>query len=210
MPVAMTDHGDVTRILQEIRSGSERSEDELLRVVYGELRALARQRMAQERANHTWQPTDLVHEAFIRLVGTGESNASWQNRAHFFGAAAEAMRRVLVEYARKRGRIKRGGDRQRINLDTIGPQTNEVDDSVLAVHEALEAFEKIDREKAALVKLRYFAGLPLADAAQVLDISRATASRHWAYARAWLYDAIQSDQTEPGDSDGSSPEITQD
>jgi RNA polymerase sigma factor (TIGR02999 family) len=177
---------DVTQILQAIESGDGTAAAELLPLVYEELRKLAGQRMRSEAADHTLEPTALVHEAYIRLVGNRDPG--WQNRGHFFAAAAEAMRRILIESARRRARIKRGGGRVREELaaEVAAPSFNgQVD--VLALDEALAKLEEEDEGKAKLVKLRYFAGLSVEEAAAVLEISRATADRWWAYARAFLY-----------------------
>ena len=165
----------------------------MLPLVYEELRRLARQKMGQERAGHTLQATALVHEAYLRLVD-GNTVKSWEGRWHFFGAAAEAMRRILVDQARRRDRMKRGGGvaRQRIDLETLAVTVNEPPQELLAVDEALTALAREHAEKAQLVKLRYFAGLTIEEAAEVLGISVATANRHWAYARAWLFRYLES------------------
>jgi RNA polymerase sigma factor (TIGR02999 family) len=179
----------VTLILNAIERGETRSE-ELFALVYDELRRLASGQMRQERPGHTLQATALVHEVFLRLMS--DSERTWQNRRHFFGAAAEAMRRILVEQARRKASIKRGGEMQRVDMPDI--QIAEAPahrHDIASLNEALIEFEKADPEKAELVKLRYFAGLQEAEAAQVLDISRATAARWWAYAKAWLYQRVQ-------------------
>ena len=179
---------DVTHILEVLGHGDGSAADELLPLVYNELRQLAAQRMAQERPGQTLNATALVHEAWLRLGGNDQQ--TWQNRAHFFSAAAEAMRRILIERARQKQTAKNGGDRQRLQLpeSRVAP----VDDGqLLAVHAALEKLAIHDHEKAELVKLRYFAGMTIEEAAQVLGISERTAKRHWTYARAWLYREIQ-------------------
>src|SRR5262245_4621649 len=158
---------------------------ELLPLVYDELRRLAAQRMARELPGQTLQATALVHEAYLRLVGT-DPDRPWDGRGHFFAAAAEAMRRILVENARRRHRLKRGGHRARVDLDAAQPAAPETDDDLLALDEALEKLAAKDPVKAQLVQLRVFAGLTLADAAGILGLSTATADRYWAYARAWL------------------------
>jgi RNA polymerase sigma factor (TIGR02999 family) len=158
----------------------------LLPLVYDELRKLAAARMAQERADHTLNATALVHEAYLRLVG----DQQFGHQGHFFAAAAEAMRRILVEAARKRGRLKRGGDRQRLDLDALQLPGPEVADDLLALDEALTAFALKHPDKAAVVNLRYFAGLTIDETARALDIAPSTADRHWTYARAWLYRRI--------------------
>jgi RNA polymerase sigma factor (TIGR02999 family) len=171
---------------------------ELLPLVYDELRRLAAQRMAREAPGQTLQATALVHEAYLRLVG-GDPDRPWDGRGHFFAAAAEAMRRILVESARRRGRLKRGGHRGRIDLDAAQPAAPETDDDLLALDEALEKLAAKDPVKAQLVQLRVFAGLTLAQAAEILGLSTSTADRYWAYARAWLRVEIAgSDATGPG------------
>ena len=176
---------DVTRILDSVKTGNPRAAGELLPLVYDELRRIAATRMAHEQPGHTLQPTALVHEAWLRLGGPGE--ASFQNRAHFFGAAAEAMRRVLIERARRRLAAKRGGGAERVDLDEIEiPSPVADDDQLLAVNEALEKFAALDPRKAELVKLRYFVGMSFDEAATALGIAVPTAKQWWAYARAWL------------------------
>jgi RNA polymerase sigma factor (TIGR02999 family) len=176
---------DFTRILSAIEHGDPRAAEQLLPLVYHELRKLAAQRLAQEKPGQTLQATALVNEAYLRLVGP-DDHREWDGRAHFFAAAAEAMRRILVENARRKKRFKRGGDRQRIDLDEIAEPVELADDRILAVHEALERLGAEDPQAAQLVKLRFFAGMSITDAAGVLGISRASAYEHWAYARAWL------------------------
>jgi RNA polymerase sigma factor (TIGR02999 family) len=186
---------DLTRILQAVRRGEERAADHLLEALYKELRALAAARLARERPGQTLQATALVHEAYLRLLGGRESN--WENRAHFFGAAAEAMRRILVERARRKARLRHGGGRRREELVeadlVVGPPSVDL----LALDEALDRLSTEDRAKAELVKLRFFAGLEIPEAARILGISRATADRHWAYARAWLYDEVRKGEENP-------------
>jgi RNA polymerase sigma factor (TIGR02999 family) len=176
---------DVTRILDAIERGEARAADDLLPMVYQELRRLAQSKLAREPAGQTLQATALVHEAYLRLVGA--DSPEFAGRAHFFAAAAEAMRRILVERARRKGRLKHGGGRKRFELEegdlVDEPRAREL----LALDEALDRLAEEDPVKADLVKLRYFAGLPLDKAAELLGISRATASRYWNYARAWLY-----------------------
>jgi len=177
---------DVTRILNAIEQGDAQAADELLPLVYEELRLLAAQKLAQERPGQTLQATALVHEAYIRLVETECQN--WNSRGHFFKAAAEAMRRILVENARRKGRIKHGGGFQRVELNESVPTESDerIAYELIALDEALDRFAKKDKLKADLVKLRYFAGLTIPQAAQILNISHATAERHWIYARCWL------------------------
>ena len=186
--------GAVTRLLNDAATGDARAAAELLPLVYDELRRLARQKMGQERAGHTLQATALVHEAYLRLVD-GNTAKSWDGRWHFFAAAAEAMRRILVDQARRRGRIKRGGGggvRQRIDLEDVELTVNDPPQELLAVDEGLSALAGQHPEKAQLVKLRYFAGLTIEEAAEAMGISVATANRHWAYARAWLFRYLES------------------
>jgi RNA polymerase sigma factor (TIGR02999 family) len=165
--------------------GQPKSARELLPLVYDELRTLAAQRMAQESPGQTLQATALVHEAYLRLVGA-HPDQKWDGRGHFFAAAAEAMRRILVDQARRRHRLKRGGDRARVDLDAAEPAIPDTDDDVLALDEALQKLAQTDKVKAELVQLRVFGGLTLAQAAEILDLSTSTADRCWAYARAWL------------------------
>jgi RNA polymerase sigma factor (TIGR02999 family) len=179
---------DVTRILFAIEQGDARAVDKLLPVVYDELRLLAAQKLSQERPGQTLQATALVHEAYIRLVGAEDQN--WNSRGHFFAAAAEAMRRILIENARRKQRCKHGGDRQRVGLDDADIAIEEPSTNLIALDEALDKLAEEDRVVADLVKMRYFAGLTLGQAAEILGISRRTADRYWAYARAWLYQEI--------------------
>ena len=176
---------DVTRILSAINHGDPQAAEGLLPLVYDELRKLAAQKLAQEKPGQTLQATALVHEVYLRLVDT-EKVQSWDSRGHFFAAAAEAMRRILVENTRRRGRLKRGGGRARTELLEADLVVDDPPDEVLAVDEALERLAAEDRQAAELVKLRYFAGLSVEEAAQALGLSRATAYRHWTYARAWV------------------------
>ena len=179
-----TNRTDVTRILDAVRQGDAKATDELLAAVYQELRKLAAVRLSQEPAGQTLQATALVHEAYIRLVGAEDQ--SWGGRGHFFAAAAEAMRRILVENARRKGRQKHGGDRRRVELLEGDLAVNTPPDEVLAVDKALAKLATEDPLAAEIVKLRYFAGLGVEEAARHLGISRATAYRHWTYARAWV------------------------
>jgi RNA polymerase sigma factor (TIGR02999 family) len=179
---------EVTRILQVIKQGGAKSTDELLPLVYDELRRLAAHKMAGEPAGHTLQPTALVHEAWLRLVDS--SNQSWQNRAHFFGAAAEAMRRILIARARRKQTQRRGSGAEHLDADEIEIAGPAPDDQLLALNEALDRFAALEPQQAELVKLRYFVGLKIDEAAEVMGISEATAKRWWAYARAWLFNEI--------------------
>jgi RNA polymerase sigma factor (TIGR02999 family) len=187
---------EVTRALEAIDRGEPRAASELLPLVYDELRKLAAQKLARERPGQTLDATALVHEAYMRLVGSVETGTPgggepvWANHRHFFAAASEAMRRILVESARRKGRRKHGGGRRRepANLDALGSDGDSQD--ILALHEALEQFARHDPLKAKLVELRFFGGLTLEQAAACLDISLSTADRAWRYARAWLYAAM--------------------
>ena len=182
---------DVTHILTAIEQGDPTATDQLLPLVYEELRRLAAHKMAGERPGHTLQATALVHEAWLKLVNSPAQ--SWQNRAHFFGAAAEAMRRILIDRARRKSRQRRGSGAEHLDADEIEIASPAPDDQLLAVSEALDRFAALEPRQAELVKLRYFVGLKIEEAAEVLGISEATAKRWWAYARAWLFDKIQSD-----------------
>jgi RNA polymerase sigma factor (TIGR02999 family) len=177
---------DITRILSQIEQGDPVAAERLLPLVYDELRRLATKRLAQEQPGQTLQATALVHEAYLRLAG-GDLNQKWDSRGHFFAAAAEAMRRILVEQARRKARSKRGGELGRIELDEIEITAPGVDEDVLALDEALVKLGHTHPMHVELIKLRYFAGLTGDEAAQVLGISPATADRYWTYARAWLY-----------------------
>jgi len=180
---------EVSRILSAAEQGDPHAAAQLLPLVYDELRRLAVQKLAAEKPGQTLQATALVHEAYLRLVGGGGAD-HWDSRGHFFCAAAEAMRRILVESARRRNALKRGGDRDRQELDAdeiAAPQPRE---DLLALDEALDRLAALDPVKAELVKLRYFAGCTIAEAARLLNISVTTADRHWAYARAWLHQEV--------------------
>jgi RNA polymerase sigma factor (TIGR02999 family) len=177
---------EVTRILSAIEQGDAHAAGRLLPLVYDELRKLAAQKLAHEKPGQTLQATALVHEAYLRLVD-GDQRQQWNSRGHFFAAAAEAMRRILVEQARRKHRLKRGGDRQREDLDEVEIAVEGPGDDLVALDEALTRLAEKHPEKAELVKLRYFAGLTVDEAAGALGISASTADRHWTYARAWLY-----------------------
>jgi RNA polymerase sigma factor (TIGR02999 family) len=177
---------DVTRILAEIESGDGQAPEKLLPLVYDELRKLAAQKMAEEKPGQTLQATALVHEAYIRLVDVDKTQ-HWNSRGHFFAAAAEAMRRILVDQARKKRSQKHGGGLQKHPIQEVDIAASEPSLDVLAVNEALERFEQMDKVAAGLVKLRYYAGLTIPQAADALGISVTTADRYWAYARAWLH-----------------------
>ncbi len=180
---------DVTRILTGMDQKDPHAAEQLLPLVYDELRRLATARLAHEKPGQTLSATALVHEAYLRLVG-GEKSPAFSTRGHFFGAAAEAMRRILVENARRKKSLKRGGAQERVELDAAVLVSETPSDDLLALDEALEKFAQEDAQKAELVKLRYFAGLSVEEAADVLGISRATADRYWAYAKVWLYREI--------------------
>ena len=181
---------DVTRILTAIEQGDGKVAEQLLPLVYDELRRLAAQKLAQEKPGQTLDATALVHEAYIRLVDT-ERVRHWNSRGHFFAAAAEAMRRILLNRARDKHRLKRGGGRQRIDLESVQVAVDAASDDLIALDEALDALAAEDPTCAELVKLRFYAGLSLGEAAESLGIARRTADRYWAYARAWLYDRLQ-------------------
>jgi RNA polymerase sigma factor (TIGR02999 family) len=165
------------------------STEQLLPLVYAELRRLAAHKMAGEHPGQTLQPTALVHEAWLKLGG--EQNRQWRNRNHFFAAAAEAMRRILTDNARRKLRVRHGGGQQRVDLEDATTAADSDDDHILAVSEALEKLAQLDPQRAELVKLRYFVGLTFAEAAEVLGISEPTAKRYWSFARAWLYEEIR-------------------
>jgi RNA polymerase sigma factor (TIGR02999 family) len=180
---------DVTRIIERLRNGDSAAADSLLQAVYDELRRLAGDKLARERGGQTLQATALVHEAYLRLVDS-PSTQPWSGRAHFFAAAAEAMRRILIENARRKQRLKHGGGEQRVTLDSACMISEEPSLDLLALDEALEKLARNEPEKAQLVKLRYFAGLTMPEAAAAMEVSLATAERHWTFAKAWLYAEI--------------------
>jgi RNA polymerase sigma factor (TIGR02999 family) len=177
---------DLTGILSAIEAGDPHAAAQLLPLVYDELRKLAARKLAREKPGQTLQPTALVHEAYLRLVGPGPGG-HWRGRTHFFRAAAEAMRHILVDQARRKHSHKRGGARTRVDLEQVAAAPSGRPEDVLALHETLERLAEHDPVKAELVQLRYFAGLSLQEAADLLGISRATADRSWRYARTWLY-----------------------
>ena len=183
---------DFTRILERINPGDPKAADELLPLVYEELRRLAAAKMALETPGQTLQPTALVHEAWLRLVGN--DNRKWNDHTHFFAAAAEAMRRILVDNARRKRALRHGGGQSPVELPEIAVETAPKDDQLLAVNEALDKLAAIEPQKAELVKLRYFVGMTIEEAAQVLGISERTAKRQWAYARGWLGQEIRAQQ----------------
>jgi len=183
---------EATRILTAIEQGDAKASEELLLLVYEELRRLAAQKLSQEKPGQTLQATALVHEAYLRLIGSGEQR--WNSRGHFFAAAAEAMRRILVDSARRKQRPKHGGDRQRVELREICAAAEDRNEEVLAVDEALEKLADESPATAELVKLRYFAGMTVQQAADALGISRATADRYWSYAKVYLHCAMEDAQ----------------
>jgi RNA polymerase sigma factor (TIGR02999 family) len=187
---------DVTRILNAIESGDGQAAADLLPLVYDQLRRLAAQKLAHEKPGQTLDATGLVHEAYLRLVDQ-DQEPRWQSRKHFYAAAAEAMRRILIENARRKRSLKRGGDRVRQDLEVAQLSAAEPDEDLLALDEALQKLAAQDPVKAELVKLRYFGGLTAAEAAQVLGISATTGERYWSYARAWLHQQIQADRAAP-------------
>ena len=180
---------DITLILQAVGRGEKQASEELLPLVYDELRQLAAARMAREAAGHTLQPTALVHEAWMRLAG-GDEAKSWQNRAHFFGAAAEAMRRILIERARRKSRLKRGSGQVPLDIAELDIAEALPDDKVLLVDEALERLKAEDPEKARIVVLKFFGGLTNEEVAEILGVNERTVRRQWNFARAWLFDCI--------------------
>jgi RNA polymerase sigma factor (TIGR02999 family) len=179
----------ITQILNAVgREG--RGSEELLPLVYEDLRRLAAARMANEAAGQTLQPTAVVHEAWLRLVGDGDR--TWQNRAHFFGAAAEAMRRILIENARRKSRLKRGGGLSRLDIESIELADTTPDDKILLINEALEKLQKEDPEKARIVTLKFFGGLTNQEVAESFGVTERTIERQWAYAKAWIFQSLQS------------------
>lgn len=180
---------EVTLILNALEQGDEKAVDRLLPAVYQELRQLAAQKLFNERHGHTLQPTALVNEAYIRLVGS--ENQNFTSRSHFFGAAAEAMRRILIDNARRKQRIKHGGGHQKVGIEDQYLAIDSPSDDILALDEALNELAETDKIKADVVKLRYFAGLTLTQTAEILNISTKAAQRHWTYSRAWLFSRIR-------------------
>jgi RNA polymerase sigma factor (TIGR02999 family) len=184
---------ELTRILEAAQRGEPSALDELLPLVYDELRRLAARKMANEAPGHTLQPTALVHEAWLRLVAP-EQQTQFQNRAHFFGAAAEAMRRILVDRAREKKALKRGGDLQRVDMDAVELQSPMPDEELLALNEALDRLTSVDTRAAEMVKLCFFVGLTQEEAARELGVSVSTAERIWAFARAWLLREVRKER----------------
>jgi len=184
---------EVTRILNAIEQGEPQAAEHLLPLVYDELRRLARYKMADEKPGQTLDGTALVHEAYLRLVGS-EMDRKWEGQRHFFAAAAEAMRRILIDNARRKGRLKRGGELRRVHLDDRQIVVSADPDELLAVDEAIIALAEVDHQAAELVKLHYFTGVTIEEAAKLLDIPVRTAYRDWSYARAWLYRFLNGDE----------------
>jgi len=185
---------EVTRILSAIEAGDPHAADQLLPLVYDELRSLAAAKLAREKPGQTLQPTALVHEAYLRLVGGGDR--AWGSRGHFFAAAAEAMRRIVIESARRKKRARHGGGRDRVEVELADLPTRLPPDDLLALDEALSRLGQLDPVKARLVTLRYFAGMTIEQAAAALNISRVTAHRYWTFARAWLHQQMTGEQPE--------------
>lgn len=181
---------EITQLLHVLGPACPRASEELLPLVYDDLRRHAAVQMSRESAAQTLQPTALLHEAWLRLVG-GSQPQRWQNRAHFFGAAAEAMRRILIENARRKSRLKRGGDQVRVDFDSVDVAATTPDDNVLLIDEAVERLKQEDPEKAQIVVLKFFGGRTNQEVAQALGVTERTVERHWAYAKAWLFTNIR-------------------
>ena len=181
---------NLTQLLNAMGAGDPKAAEEFLPLVYEELRGLATAKMANEKPGQTLQATALVHEAWLRLVGSQEPQA-WNSRNHFFSAASEAMRRILVDRAREKARVRHGGNQERVDLEHVDLATEDSDETVLAMNEALENLARESPQKAEIVKLRYFAGMENGEIAEVLGVSLSTVERHWAYARSWLYREVR-------------------
>jgi RNA polymerase sigma factor (TIGR02999 family) len=198
MPTILSDMSDVTRVLSQIEQGDPTAAEQLLPLVYNELRKLAAVRLAEEKPGQTLQATALVHEAYVRLVG--DAGQAWDSRGHFFAAAAEAMRRILVENARRKNRVKHGGDLDRVDVELAELPTRMEAEELIALDEALERLQREDPLKARLVTLRFFGGLTIEQASEVLGISRVSAHRYWTFARAWLHQEISGEPLNPSES----------
>ena len=185
----LTPMSDITLVLQAMESGQSQASEELLPLVYNELRRMAAARMAQESGGQTLQATALVHEAWLRMVSDGDR--SWQNRAHFFGAASEAMRRILIDRARRKSSLKHGGGKERLDIEGLELAQTTPDDKILLVDEALEQLEASQPERARVVVLKYFGGLTNKEVAETLDISERSVDRHWMCAKNWLFRKIR-------------------
>jgi len=183
---------EITQVLQAVGRGEARASEDLLPLVYNDLRRHAAVQMAQEAAGQTLQPTALLHEAWLRLIGKGDRK--WQNRAHFFGAAAEAMRRILIENARRKSRLKRGGDQVRVDIEHVELAATTPDEKILLINDALEQLQAQDPEKAQVVVLKFFGGRTNREVADSLAVTERTVERHWAYAKAWLFQSIRAQQ----------------
>lgn len=184
---------DITRLLRDASAGQDSAHERLLPLVYEELLSIARRRMAAERAGHTLEATVLVHEAYLRLLGPGGSPLDWTNRAHFYHAAAEAMRRILIDHARQRARQKRGGGRQRVPIEALDVPASDDSNEILALDAAICRLEEQDARAGKIVRLRYYGGLSVEDTAAALRLSLRTVKREWAFARAWLYRQLHED-----------------
>lgn len=184
---------EITQMLDAVGRGEAQASEDLLPLVYDELRRHASARMAREAAGQTLQPTALVHEAWLRIFGDG--GRTWENRGHFFGAAAEAMRRILIEKARSRSRLKRGGDQLRVDLEQIELAETTPEEKVLLIDDALEKLQQQDGEKARVVVLKFFGGLTNEQVAESMGVGVRTVERHWAFARAWLFESIRAQQS---------------
>jgi RNA polymerase sigma factor (TIGR02999 family) len=182
---------EITCVLQAVGRGEASASEELLPLIYNDLRRHAGVQMARESAGQTLQPTALVHEAWLRMIGDGKV---WQNRAHFFGAAAEAMRRILIENARRKSRLKRGGDQMRIDIENLELASTTPEEKVLLINDALERLQAQDPERARVVLLKFFGGLTNQEVASSMDVTERTIERHWAYAKAWLFQNIREQQ----------------
>ena len=182
---------DVTRILSQIEQGDPSAAEQLLPIVYDELKKMAAAKLSREKPGQTLQPTALVHEAWVRLMGKEGQSVNWANRRHFFGAAAESMRRILVDVARRKARPKHGGNQPRVSLEHVDVAGQDSPDELLLIDEAFDRLASEDPIAADVVKLCYFAGLDVEEAAKLLEISRATAYRHWTYAKAWLHAEVK-------------------
>lgn len=188
---AAGDPAPVTKLLHAVAAGEKRATDELLRAVYDQLLAIARNRMSRENPDHTLQPTALVHEAYLKLIGSDAVN--WSSRAHFFHASAQAMRRILIDHARSVGRVKRGGKMRRRSLDAIDMALTSDGDDILALDAAVTRLAERDERAATIVQLRFYAGLSVEDTAAAMRLSERTVKREWAFARAWLYKQMESE-----------------
>ena len=185
---------EITQILQAVGRGEASASEDLLPLVYNDLRRHAVVQMSYEAAGQTLQPTALLHEAWLRIAGKGDRK--WQNRAHFFGAAAEAMRRILIENARRKSRLKRGGDQLRVDIEQVELASTTPDDKILLINDALERLQAQDPEKAQVVVLKFFGGRTNQEVAECLAVTERTVERHWAYAKAWLFQNIQAELVE--------------